>query len=136
MCNIFTQWGKYEYEQIPMGLCNSPDIFQENMSEIFFGLDTVRVYIDEILHITKGSLTEHLNVLEEMFTCLQKSGLNVNVSKSYFGAHKLDYLNYHVTRDGVMPIPKTFSAIQSLAVPKTCKQLRQIIGMIKLYRDM
>ena len=107
----------------PMGLCNSPDIFQEKISELFIGLDTVRVYIDDLLHITKGSWTEHLSILEEMFTRLQKAGLKVNASKSWFGAHKFDYLGYHVTRDGVMPIPKKVEAIQALAVPKTCKQL-------------
>ena len=35
-----------------------------------------------------------------------------------------------------MPIPKKVKAIQALAVPKTRKQLRQFIGMIKFYRDM
>ena len=119
-----------------MGLCNSPYIFQENMSEIFFGLDTVRVYIDDLLHVTKGSWTEHLSILEEMFTRLQKAGLTVNASKSCFGAHTLDYLGYHVTREGVMPIPKKVEAIQALTVPKTRKQLRQFISMIKLYLDM
>ena len=119
-----------------MGLCNSPDIFQENISELFVGLDTVRVYIDEILHVTKGSWTEHLTVLEEMFTRLHKYGIKVNVSKSCFGAHKSDYLGYHVTRDGVMPMPKKVEAIRALAVPNTCKQLRQFIGMINFYRVM
>ena len=52
---IVTQWGKYECQQLPMGLCNSPNIFQENIYEIFIVLDTVRVYIDDILHVTKGS---------------------------------------------------------------------------------
>ncbi len=28
LCTITTQWGKYEYQRLPMGLCNSPDIFQ------------------------------------------------------------------------------------------------------------
>ena len=119
-----------------MGLCNSPDIFQENMSELFVGLDTVRVYIDDLLHVTKGSWTEHLSILEEMFTRLQKAGLKVNDRKSCFGAHKFDYLGYHVTREGVMPIPKKVKAIQALAVTKTRKQLRQFIGMINFYRDM
>ena len=77
---IITQWGKYEYQQLPMGLCNSPDIFQEKMSELFIGIDTVRIYIDDLLHVTKGSWTEHLNVPKEMFTRLQKVGLNVNAS--------------------------------------------------------
>ena len=71
-----------------------------------------------------------------MFTRLQKAGLKVNASKSWFGAHKFDYLGYHVTRDGVMPIPKKVEAIEALTVPKTRKQLRQFIGMINFYRDM
>ena len=61
-----------------MGLCNSPDIFQENMSELFVSLDTLRVYIDDLLHVTKGSWTEHITVLKEMFTRLQKDGIKVN----------------------------------------------------------
>ena len=86
-----------------MGLCNSSDIFQEKIYELFIGLYTVRVYIDELLHVTKGSWKKHLSILEEMFTRLQKAGLKVNARKSCFGAHKFDYLGYHVTREGVMP---------------------------------
>ena len=73
-----------------MGLCNSPDIFQENMSELFVGLDTVCFYIRDLLHVTKGPWTEHLTVLEEMSTRLQKAVLKVNARKSCFGAHKFD----------------------------------------------
>ena len=91
LCTIVTQWGKYEYQRLPMGLCNSPDISQEKMSELFVDLDTVRVYIDDLLHVTKGSWKEHLSILEEMFTRLQKAGLKVNSRKSCFGAHKFDY---------------------------------------------
>ena len=136
MCIIITQWGKYNYQQLPIGLCNSTDIFQENMSEIFVGLDTVRVYINEILPVTKGSWTGHLTVLEEIFARLQKAGLKANVGKSCFDAHKFDYLGYHVTCDGIMPIPKKVQAIQALAVPKNRKQLRQFIGMINFYHYM
>ena len=89
------------------------------MSELFIGLDTVHVYMDDLLHVTKGSWTEHLTVLEEMFTRLQKAGIKANTRKSCFGAQKIDYLGYHVTCDGVMPIPKKVEAIQYLAVPKT-----------------
>ena len=68
-----------------MGLCNSPDIFQENMSELFVGLEKVRVYIDDLLHVTKGSWTAHLTFLKDMFTRLQNAGLKVNARKSCFG---------------------------------------------------
>ena len=59
-----------------MGLCNSPEIFQEKMYELFVGLETVSAYIDDLLNVTKGSWTEHLTVLEEMSTRLLKAGLN------------------------------------------------------------
>ena len=103
LCTIVTQWGKYEYQRLPMGLCNSPDIFQEKISELFIVLDTVRVYIDDLLYVTKGYWTEHLTLLEDMFNSIQKAGLKVNVRKSCFGAHKFDYLGYHVTCDGLCP---------------------------------
>ena len=119
-----------------MGLCNSPDILQEKMSKLFVGLDTIRVYIDDLLNITKGSSTEHLTVLKEILTRLQKGGLKVKSRKSCLGARKFDYLGYHVTRDGVMPISKKVEAIQALAVPNTCRKLCQFIGMVNLYCDM
>ena len=109
-----------------MGLCNSSDIFQEKMSELFIGLDTVRVYIDDLFHVTKGSWTEHLTFIEEMFTHLQKAGLKVNASKSCFGAHKFDYLGYHVTHYGVMPTTKKsrqFKPSQFQKLTKNCVSL-------------
>ena len=109
-----------------MCLCNSTDIFQENMSELFIGLYTVRVYINDLLHVTKGSWIEHTTVLEGMFTHLQKAGINVNASKSCFGAHKFDYLGYQVTRDGVIPIPNKFEAIQALEVLKARKKTASV----------
>ena len=32
-----------------MGVCNSPDIFQEKISEILDGSNMVRAYIDDVL---------------------------------------------------------------------------------------
>ena len=36
--NLFTiilPWENYKYKLLPMGVCNSPEIFQEKMNEIF-----------------------------------------------------------------------------------------------------
>eukprot|EP00957_Ditylum_brightwellii_P067686 5137636-Ditylum_brightwellii.AAC.1 len=46
LCTIVLPWGKYEYVKLPMGLCNSPDIFQEKMNELFADLEEVKAYID------------------------------------------------------------------------------------------
>ena len=31
LCTIVLPRGKYQYQKLPMGLCNSPDIFQEKL---------------------------------------------------------------------------------------------------------
>ena len=41
LCTIILPWGKYEYLRLPMGICNSPDIFQERMSELMAGLEFI-----------------------------------------------------------------------------------------------
>ena len=136
LCTIVFPWGKYEYLRLPMGLCNSPDIFQERMSDMFADLEYVRAYIDDLLCVTSGSWTDHLNKLEATFECLQEAELKVNVKKSFFGKDSLEYLGYWVTRDGIQPLETKVSAIRKIAVPTNKKQLRRFIGLVNYYRDM
>ena len=37
---------------MPMRLCNSPDVFQEKLTELFHGLEYIWAYIDELLIIS------------------------------------------------------------------------------------
>ena len=67
-----------------MGLCNSPDIFQEKMSELMVGLEFARAYLDNLLLISKGNLDVHLDQLEQALTRLSEAGLKINASKSSF----------------------------------------------------
>jgi hypothetical protein len=76
------------------------------MNDLLDGLDTVRVYIDDILHVTKGTWEDHLTGLEEVFKRLQQAGLKVNAKKSNFCAHEMEYLGYNITRTGIQPIAK------------------------------
>ena len=136
LCTIVLPWGKYEYLKLPMGLCNSPDIFQEKMNELFAGLEYVRAYIDDLLVISKGSFEDHLSKLDEVLNKLQSAGLKVNATKSSFVQKELEYLGYWITREGILPVKKKIDAIQNIATPKTRKQLRSFIGLVNYYHDM
>ena len=59
-CTIVLPWGKYEYQILPMGLRNSPDIFQENMANLFRDLEFIREYNDDLLITSNESLQDHL----------------------------------------------------------------------------
>ena len=67
LCTITLPWGKYEYQRLPMGLCNSPDIFQEKMSTLLSDLEYVRAYIDDLLIISNQSYEDHLEKLDEVY---------------------------------------------------------------------
>ena len=136
LCTIILPWGKYEYLRLPMGLCNSPDIFQEKMSELMQGLEFARAYIDDLLVLTTGDFFEHLENLEEVLSRLSECGLKVNAVKSFFGRTELEYLGYWITQNGVKPLSKKVEAIVNLAPPTTRKQVRRFIGLVNYYRDM
>jgi hypothetical protein len=60
LCTIVMPFGKHKYQCLPMGLCNSPDIFQECMYEILSDLEYTHVHIDDLLVMSCSTLEEHL----------------------------------------------------------------------------
>jgi hypothetical protein len=76
-------------KKLPMGLCNSPNVFQEKVSILMEGLEFICTYIDDLLVLSKGSFKDHLLKLELVLQCLQKAGLKVNAKKSFFACPKL-----------------------------------------------
>lgn len=136
LCTIVLPWGKYEYQRLPMGLCNSPDIFQEKMGELVQDLEYVRAYIDDLLIVTSDSFEDHVEKLKAVLQLLKDAGLKVNAAKSFFARGELEYLGYWITRDGIQPTTAKVVAISNIATPKTRKELRRFIGMVNYYRDM
>jgi hypothetical protein len=47
LCTVVLPWGKYEYLRLPMGLCNSPDIFKRK-SDLMCAASFARAYIDDL----------------------------------------------------------------------------------------
>ena len=77
-CTIVLPWGKYEYLRLPMGLSNSPDIFQEKMGDLFSALEFARAYIDDLLVISSSTFEDHMDKLAQVLTRLREAGLKVN----------------------------------------------------------
>jgi hypothetical protein len=97
-----------------MGLCISPDIFQEKISLLLEGLNSLRVYIDDVLHVDKGTWDEHLSGFDEILSRIQSAGLKVNARKSFFGVNKLEYLGYAISTEGISPISKKLEALKAI----------------------
>ena len=41
LCTIILPWGKYRYKRLPMGVSNSPEIFQEKVNKMFRGFEFI-----------------------------------------------------------------------------------------------
>jgi hypothetical protein len=72
--------------------------------------------MDVLLIIEKRVLDEHLQKMETVLTRLRDTGLKVNVAKSTFCAHEIEYLGYILTREGIKPQQKKFKQY----LPKNC----------------
>ena len=53
LCTIILPWGNYCYKRLPMGVANSPEIFQHNINGLFHGFKFIRTYIDDLLLLTR-----------------------------------------------------------------------------------
>ncbi len=64
-------------------------------------MEYVRAYLDDLLCISKLSLEDHLEKLEEVLRQLCDAGLKVKAEKSTFCALEIEYLGFVLTRDGI-----------------------------------
>ncbi len=74
--------------------------------------------------------------METVLIRLCDAGLKLNVAKSLFCAHEIEYLGYILTREGIKPQLKKVQAILTLDPPNNIKELRHFLGMVQYYRDM
>jgi len=123
LCTVALPFGKHECQAIPVGLCNCPDIFQEKMSELMDGLAFVCTCIDDLLCLTQGTFSDHLEKLELVLRRLQRAGLKVNITKSFFARSQLEHLGHWITRNGIKPACDKVKAIMKIAEPKNRKEL-------------
>jgi hypothetical protein len=99
-------------------------------------LEYVRAYIDDLLCISKLSLEDHLEKLEEVLRQLCDAGLKVNAAKLTFCALEIEYLGYVLTRDSIKPQSNKVQAILAIEPPTGVRQLRHFLGMVQYYHDL
>jgi hypothetical protein len=105
------------------------------MMEPMESLEYVQAYIDDLICISRNSLEDHLEKLEEVLMRLHDAGLKVNADKLTFCALEREYLGYVLTKDRIKPQGNKGQAILAIQPPKGVKQLRHFLGMVH-YRDL
>ena len=53
MTTIVTEFGKFKYNRLPMGMCASKDIFQDKADKLLGYIEGIKTYIDDIFVSSK-----------------------------------------------------------------------------------
>ncbi|GBN10791.1 Transposon Ty3-I Gag-Pol polyprotein [Araneus ventricosus] len=113
---IITPFGLYEFNVMSFGLPNVPATFQRFINEVFYGLDFLFPYLDDVL-VASTSEEEHKENLKFVFERLDKYGLRINVSKSVLGVDQIEFLGYLITAEGSRPLSAKVQAILDYKLP-------------------
>ena len=130
---VITPFGLFIFPRCPFGLKNAGQDFQRMMDAILGDLPFCYVYLDDILVFSK-SPEEHMDHLRQIFNLLAENGLVVNRAKCVLGVNELDFLGFHVSKDGILPLPDKVDAIKATKPPTSIKELQRFLGMVGYYR--
>ena len=84
MITIVTEFEKFIYNCLPMGMCASGDISQSKLNDLLGDIEVSRMYTKDILVLKKESLSKHIEQLRIIFGRLRSAGLKFNAPKCNF----------------------------------------------------
>mmetsp|Transcript_10438 Transcript_10438/g.23038 ORF Transcript_10438/g.23038 Transcript_10438/m.23038 type:complete len:292 (-) Transcript_10438:387-1262(-) len=117
-----TPHGLYRYKRLPQGLCQSPDIAQEEMDNLFHDLDDIECYMDDIAAFS-DSWEDHLKLLDLVLKRLDDKGFAINPEKCEWGVKETDFLGHWMTPEGIKPYRKKVEAILAMQEPTNISEL-------------
>ena len=130
---VTTPFGLFEFLRMPFGLRNAAQTFQRFMDEVCRGLESVYVYLDDIL-VASADVRQHLCHLRALFDRLAKYGVTINANKSEFAKSRVSFLGHVLSATGIEPLPDKVKAIIDYPEPTSFKQLRSFSGLVNFYR--
>ena len=117
MTVIVTEFWKFRYNHLPMGICAPGDIFQAKVDTLLSDIEVVYTYINDILVLSRESFSKNTEQLITIFVRLRAEGLNVNSPKCSFGLKDIHYLGHVITREAIKPDPKKVQGIMDIWRP-------------------
>ena len=135
--------GLFRWKRMPLGLCNATATFQRLMAQALMNVtkkcgNLITCYVADGV-IATPTLEDHLERLDEVFTCLKHAGLKWKPIKCETLRDSIKYLGRLVDNYGVRP---DHEAVLTCKAPNTDTQLMSFLGLandfvefIKTYAD-
>ena len=122
--------GTYRFKTGFYGLSDVAKKFQKAMNNTLNNFPGVICFLDDILIVMKGSISDHNLIVNNVFERLYKKGFALKLSKCEFSVKKISWLGFDIDHLGYRPKHSKVQAILELKPPRTLKQLSSYIGVL------
>ena len=95
-----TPQGHYEWNVLPFGLKNAPQIFQRKMDNIFRDYDFIHVHVDDML-VSSKTKEQHLKHLDTFINLCHTHGIGLSKKKSIIEEPKIEFLGLLIDSEGI-----------------------------------
>ncbi|OWY92660.1 reverse transcriptase, partial [Phytophthora megakarya] len=158
---FITPFGLFEWNRMPFGLKNAPQIYQRMIDNALYGFTRIpksedhgiiadvfedrepvdpgrpsvlgrRSYIDDSL-IPANSWDQLCDRVEGLLEACDEWNLSISVVKSFWGMPKVEYLGHKVSHSGLETNPKILSALTDLAFPGSLRAMQSFLGSLNYY---
>ena len=93
-------------------------------------INSVFVYIDDILIVTKRTKQQHVYKVREVMRILDDANLQLKVGKCIITQDSIEWLGFKLTRTGISPIITKSQGISERLRSTNLKQLRLFLGAV------
>ena len=136
---FITADNQYEWTRMPFGLCNATATFQRLMTKTIGQISSrygnlVLCYVDDIL-IATNTVEQHIERLDEVFTCLKAAGLKLKAAKCKLMETHVKFLGRVVSEEGIQPDIADVEKIRNWETPDSKTKLESFIGFANYYRE-
>ncbi|OWY95818.1 LOW QUALITY PROTEIN: reverse transcriptase [Phytophthora megakarya] len=159
--SFFTPFGLFEWNRMPFGLENAPQIYQRMIDNALYGFTRIpksedhggtldvfedrepvdpgkpsvlgrRSYIDDIL-IPANNWDQLCDRVENLLKACDEWNLSISVVKSFWGMPKVEYLGHRVSHNSLESKPKDLSAWTDLAFPGSLRAMQSFLRSLNYY---
>ena len=125
----------YEWNVLPMGLCNAPSTFSRLLEFTMAGLrwESCVLYLDDLI-VYGSTWKEHLERLRAVFQRLKEANLKLNGSKCLLARKEIPFLGFVVSAEGIATAPDKIRALMNMPNPANAHEVRSILGFMSYYR--